>query len=66
MNDLSCPTEIGAVFKKVEIIDMGQHGDGVGIVHDNYVVMIPGTEVGDVHDIVIRSIKKNFAIGEVI
>lgn len=58
------PVEEGDV-RQVEIEDIGRQGDGIAKVERGYVIIVPGTEVGDKVTVEITNVAENFAIGEV-
>jgi predicted RNA-binding protein with TRAM domain len=59
------PVEIGEL-RYVEIEDIGKQGDGIARVERGYVIIVPGTEVGERVKVEITEVKSNFAVGEVI
>ncbi|MDY6764430.1 MAG: TRAM domain-containing protein [Halobacteria archaeon] len=59
------PVEEGEV-RYVEIEDIGKQGDGIARVERGYVIIVPGTDVGDRVKVEIDEVKDNFAVGEVI
>jgi predicted RNA-binding protein with TRAM domain len=59
------PVDEGDI-KKVEIVGLGDQGDGVGKVDGGYVVIVPETEPGDTVTVEIQNVRQNFAIAEVI
>ncbi|MDX1745569.1 MAG: TRAM domain-containing protein [Halobacteriales archaeon] len=59
------PVEQGEI-RYVEIEDLGKQGDGIARVERGYVIIVPGTEVGERVKIEIAEVKSNFAVGEVI
>ncbi|GGJ10935.1 deoxyribonuclease [Halobellus salinus] len=59
------PVEPGEL-RYVEIEDIGKQGDGIARVERGYVIIVPGTEVGDRVKIEVAEVKSNFAVGEVI
>jgi len=59
------PVEPGEI-RYVEIEDLGKQGDGIARVERGYVIIVPGSEVGDRVKIEITEVKSNFAVGEVI
>jgi Predicted RNA-binding protein, contains TRAM domain len=56
------PSEI----RYVDIEDLGKQGDGIARVERGYVIIVPGTDVGDRVKIEITDVEPNFAVGEVI
>ena len=59
------PVEVGEV-RYVEIEDIGKQGDGIARVERGYVIIVPGTEVGERVKIEVREVKSNFAVGDVV
>lgn len=57
------PVEPGEI-RYVEIEDLGQQGDGIARVERGYVIIVPGTAVGDRVKIEIVDVEPNFAVGE--
>lgn len=61
---LQPPVQKGDI-RVVEIEAIGQEGDGITKVERGYVIIVPGTEVGDEVTIEITNVVDNFAVGEV-
>ena len=59
------PVEPGEM-RYVDIDDLGKQGDGIARVERGYVIIIPGTDVGDRVKVEITDVEPNFAVGEVI
>lgn len=59
------PIEVGD-RQTVDIEDIGKQGDGIARVERGYVVIVPGTEIGDRVTIEIKNIQETLAFGEVI
>ena len=59
------PVEVGEV-RYVEVEDIGKQGDGIARVERGYVIIVPGTEVGERVKIEVREVKSNFAVGDVV
>lgn len=59
------PVEPGEM-RYVEIEDLGKQGDGIARVERGYVIIIPGSEVGERVKVEITEVKSNFAVGEVV
>ncbi|PSP17013.1 deoxyribonuclease [Halobacteriales archaeon QH_10_67_13] len=59
------PVEPGEI-RYVEIEDLGQQGDGIARVERGYVIIVPGTAVGDRVKIEIADVEPNFAVGELV
>ncbi len=59
------PVEPGEI-RYVEIEDLGKQGDGIARVERGYVIIVPGTEVGERVKVEITEVKSNFAVGEAI
>ncbi len=57
------PVEPGEI-RYVEIEDLGKQGDGIARVERGYVIIVPGTKVGERVKIEISEVKSNFAVGE--
>lgn len=57
------PVEGGDV-QEVEIEDVGDQGDGIARIDRGYVVIVPGTSVGDRVTIEVTDVRQNFAFGE--
>ncbi len=57
------PVEPGEI-RYVEIEDLGKQGDGIARVERGYVIIVPGTEVGQRVKIEVTEVKSNFAVGE--
>ena len=57
------PVERGEM-RYVEIEDLGKQGDGIARVERGYVVIVPGSEVGDRAKVEITEVEPNFAVGE--
>jgi predicted RNA-binding protein with TRAM domain len=58
------PVEEGDV-RDVEIVDIGEQGDGIAKVERGYVVIVPGGEMGDEVTVEITTVMDNYAIGEI-
>jgi len=58
------PVEEGDV-REVEIVDIGEQGDGIAKVERGYVVIVPGGEIGDEETVEITTVMDNYAIGEI-
>ncbi|WP_206458340.1 23S rRNA (uracil(1939)-C(5))-methyltransferase RlmD [Anaerovorax sp. IOR16] len=56
--------KLGEVYK-IEIIDMGMEGEGIGKV-DGMAVFVEGAIVGDLAEVEITQVKKSFARGKVL
>lgn len=59
------PVEVGD-RREVEIENLGDQGDGIARVDRGYVVIVPGTQVGDRVTVEIEEIHTNFAIASVV
>jgi predicted RNA-binding protein with TRAM domain len=59
------PVEPGEM-RYVEVEDLGKQGDGIARVERGYVIIVPGTEVGERVKIEVTEVKSNFAVGEVV
>ncbi len=59
------PVEPGEI-RYVEIEDLGKQGDGIARVERGYVIIVPGTDVGERVKVEITEVKSNFAVGEAI
>ena len=59
------PVDVGDL-REVEIENLGDQGDGIARVDRGYVVIVPGTEVGDRVTVEIEDIHTNFAIASVV
>lgn len=59
------PVEEGDM-RVVEIESLGEQGDGIAKVDRGFVVIVPGTELGDEVEIEIEDVRRNFAIGRVV
>ncbi|MFP4626700.1 MAG: TRAM domain-containing protein [Natronomonas sp.] len=59
------PVEEGEI-RYVEIEDLGKQGDGIARVERGYVIIVPGTDIGERVKIEISEVKSNFAVGEVL
>ena len=59
------PVEVGEI-RYVEIEDLGKQGDGIARVERGYVIIVPGSEVGERVKIEVSEVKSNFAVGEVV
>ncbi|MCH7660982.1 MAG: TRAM domain-containing protein [Euryarchaeota archaeon] len=59
------PVEEGEI-RYVEIEDIGKQGDGIARVERGYVIIVPGTEIGEQVKVEVSQVKSNFAVGEVI
>ena len=53
-------------IRYVDIEDLGKQGDGIARVERGYVIIVPGTDVGDRVKIEITDVEPNFAVGEVL
>jgi predicted RNA-binding protein with TRAM domain len=51
--------------REVEIVDIGEQGDGIAKVERGYVVIVPGGEIGDEVTVEITTVMDNYAIGEI-
>ncbi|UOY09497.1 TRAM domain-containing protein [Methanonatronarchaeum sp. AMET6-2] len=58
------PIEEGEVYD-VEIEDEGKEGDGIAKI-ENFVIFVPGGEVGDKVKIEIETVKSTFGIGKIV
>ena len=61
----SPPVEEGEV-RTVEIEGLGDQGDGIARVDRGYVVIVPGTTVGDEVEVEIQELRPNFAMASVV
>ena len=59
------PVELGEI-RYVEIEDLGKQGDGIARVERGYVIIVPGTDVGDRVKIEISEVEPNFAVGDTV
>ena len=59
------PVEPGEI-RYVEIEDIGKQGDGIARVERGYVIIVPGTDIGERVKVEITEVKSNFAVGEAI
>jgi predicted RNA-binding protein with TRAM domain len=59
------PVERGEI-RYVEIEDLGKQGDGIARVERGYVIIVPGSEVGEREKIEITEVRSNFAVGEIV
>lgn len=50
----------------VEIEDMGEQGDGITRVERGYVIIVPGTDVGERVTIEVTEVRENVAFAEVV
>lgn len=50
---------------KVEILSKGAKGDGIAKI-DNFVIMVPDTEIGETYTIKITKVLNKMAFGEII
>ncbi|MCD6559422.1 deoxyribonuclease [Thermococci archaeon] len=60
----TAPVKVGERYT-VKIESLGNSGDGIARVK-GFVIFVPNTKVGDEVEIVINSVKRKFAFGEVI
>ncbi len=58
------PVKVGERYK-VKIESIGKGGDGIARIK-GFVIFVPNTKVGDEVEIVINSVKRKFAFGEII
>jgi predicted RNA-binding protein with TRAM domain len=58
------PVKVGERYR-VRIESLGKGGDGIAKIK-GFVIFVPNTQVGDEVEIVINSVKRKFAFGEVI
>lgn len=63
--DREPPVDTGEV-RSVEIEGIGDQGDGIARVDHGYVLIVPGTDVGDEVDVEIQGLRPNFAMAEVV
>jgi predicted RNA-binding protein with TRAM domain len=59
------PVEQGEL-RYVEVEDIGKQGDGIARVERGYVIIVPGTDIGDRVKVEITEVKSNFAVGEIV
>lgn len=59
------PVDQGEV-RQVEIEGIGDQGDGIARVDRGYVVIVPGTDVGDSVEVEIEDLRPNFAMARVV
>lgn len=59
------PVDVGET-RYVEIEDIGKQGDGIARVERGYVIIVPGTKIGDRVKVEIAEVKPNFAVGETV
>lgn len=50
----------------VEIEDLGQQGDGIARVGPGYVLIVPGSDVGDSVTVEVQEINPNFGFAEIV
>ncbi len=60
----TCPVEEGKVYE-AKIEDVGREGDGLARIQ-NFVVFVPGTNVGDQVKVRITRVLRRMAFGEVV
>jgi Predicted RNA-binding protein, contains TRAM domain len=53
-------------MRYVEVEDLGKQGDGIARVERGYVIIVPGSDVGERVKIEITDVKSNFAVGNVV
>jgi len=51
---------------EVEIYALGEKGDGLAKINGNFIVIVPGTEVGQKCTIRLTNVLRRYAFGEVI
>ncbi len=59
------PVESGEI-RYVEIEDLGKQGDGIARVERGYVIIVPGSKIGQRAKIEITDVKPNFAVAEIL
>ena len=52
--------------RTVEIVDIGEQGEGIARVERGYVIIVPDTEMSEKVRIEIATVKPNLAFGEVV
>lgn len=60
----TAPIEEGETHE-VEIIDVGDEGDGIARI-EGFVVFVEDTEIGDIVEIEIETVMGNFGVGKVV
>ena len=64
-SDARSPVEPGEI-RYVEIEDLGKQGDGIARVERGYVIIVPGSTVGQRAKIEITDVKPNFAVATIL
>lgn len=59
------PVDVGEQLD-VEIEDIGKQGDGIARVGPGYVLIIPGSDVGDQMTVEVQEVNPNFGFAEII
>lgn len=59
------PVESGEI-RYVEIEDLGKQGDGIARVERGYVIIVPGSKIGQRAKIEITDVKPNFAVADIL
>lgn len=59
---MKAPVEVGEVVE-VEIISVGEKGDGIAKIQ-GFVIIIPGTQIGDVVSVRIMKLMQKLAFAE--
>jgi predicted RNA-binding protein with TRAM domain len=60
---LETPVDEGDVVE-VNIEDMGDQGDGIARIEGGYVLIVPDTDPGDVEEVEIKHVNRNYAYAE--
>ncbi|MDL2270786.1 TRAM domain-containing protein [Methanobrevibacter sp. OttesenSCG-928-I08] len=63
-NQRSAPVEEGKEYD-VKIESEGKSGDGIAKVED-FVIFVPGTEIGQEVKVRVTAVRRNFSFGEVV
>lgn len=65
-NEQATPPVTKGETRKVEITALGDQGDGIAKVERGYVIIVPGTSVGETVTIEIVHIADSYAIGDAV
>lgn len=64
--DISGPPVAEGDTREVEIEDIGDQGDGITRIGQGYVVIVPGTELGERVTVELTEVRENMAFAEVV
>ena len=59
------PVDENDVLEEMEIVSLGDQGDGITRTEEGYVIVVPNSSVGDVLDVKITQVNENYAKADI-